>query len=54
MSRVKPKKFAGVSNLERWKAMHGLRSSNAAQPHAPKNRKGTRAVNRKRAIQDFQ
>jgi len=39
-----------VANLERWKAMHALRSSNAAQPHVPKNLKGTRSSKKKNAI----
>jgi len=40
------------ANLERAKAMHGLRSSNAAQPHVPRPRKGTRAERERQAIRD--
>ena len=42
-----------VSNIERWKADHGRRSSSAAQPHTLKARKGTRGANKVRAIRDF-
>ena len=38
----KPDREHRIANLERWKAMHGLRSSNAAQPHIPAALKGTR------------
>ena len=41
-----------VANIERWRAMQGLRSSSAAQRHTPKHRKGTRAANKARAIRD--
>lgn len=41
-----------VANPERARAMHGLRSSNAAQPHTSKSRKGTRARNNRRAIRE--
>lgn len=40
------------ANPERAAAMAGLRSSNAAQPHTPKPRKGTRGVRLQRAIND--
>jgi hypothetical protein len=39
-----------VANLELAKAMHGLRSSSAAEPHTPKPRKGTRAARKNKAI----
>lgn len=42
-----------VANIDRWKADHGRRSSNAAQPHTLKFNKGTRAAHRKRAVRDF-
>jgi hypothetical protein len=42
------------ANPERNKAMLGLRSSNAAQPHVPGPRKGTRTERRQQAIQDQQ
>lgn len=50
-----PKKQPGKhtwANPERAAAMHGLRSSNAAQPHVPKPRKGTRGEQLQRAIKD--
>lgn len=47
---IKTKGFAPASNLERHKAMHGLRSSSAAQPHTARPRRGTRAHQRRRAI----
>jgi len=34
------------------RAMHGLGSSSAAQPHTPTPRKGTRSSNARRAIDD--
>ena len=40
------------ANPERAAAMAGLRGSNAAQPHVPKPRKGTRAVQLQRAVND--
>lgn len=42
-----------VANLERAKAMHGLRSSSAASPHDTRpNRRRTRADARRAAIDD--
>lgn len=40
------------ANLERAQAMHALRSSNAAQPHVPRPRKGTRTERERQAIRD--
>lgn len=42
------------ANPERYKAMLGLRSSNAAQPQVPGPRKGSRADRQQRAIHDQQ
>jgi hypothetical protein len=39
-------------NPERNRAMHGLRSSNAAQPHVPAPQKGTRTTKAHKAIQE--
>lgn len=36
--------MAGITNLERWQAMHGLRSSSAAQPHRNRARDAHRGV----------
>lgn len=41
-----------IGNLDRWKAMHGLRSSSAATPHTIRKRKGTRGANKRRAIRE--
>lgn len=51
MAKPKPTKPTWA-NPERAAAMNGLRSSNAAQPHIPKPRKGTRGVQLQRAIND--
>lgn len=40
------------ANPELNRAMHGLGSSSAAQPHTPTPRKGTRAERERQAIQD--
>lgn len=40
------------ANRERAQAMHGLRSSNAAQPHIPRPLKGTRTERERQAIRD--
>lgn len=40
------------ANPELSRAMHALRSSNAAQPHVPRPRKGTRAERERQAIRD--
>lgn len=51
VGKPKPTKHTWA-NPERAAAMHGLRSSSAAQPHTPKPRKGTRGVRLQRAIKD--
>lgn len=43
---------ANMENLNRWKAMQGFRSSNAAQPHVPGKRKGTRKARNVAAIRE--
>lgn len=50
---AKTQKFKATANPERAKAMHGLRSSNAAQPHVAKPHKGARAANRRKALRDW-
>lgn len=40
-------------NKELGAAMHGLRSSNAAQPHVPANKKGTRSKKKRAAILEY-
>lgn len=49
-----PEKYRGVPNPELHKAMHGLRSSSAAQPHQDRRtRKArTRADAKRKAIED--
>lgn len=42
------------ANPEYAKAMHGLRSSSAAQRHTPRPRKGTRNQKQNQAIRDQQ
>lgn len=42
------------ANPELNRAMHGLGSSSAAQPHTPRPRKGTRAERARQAIRDQQ
>jgi len=51
----KKTKHRNVANPERWKAMHGLRSSSAAQPHADGRTKRvrTRSAARSAAVRDF-
>lgn len=55
MSAKKAEKHRNVANPERWKAMHGLRSSSAAQPHADGRTKRvrTRSAARSAAVRDF-
>lgn len=43
-----------VANEELGRAMMGLRSSNAAQPHVSSHRKGTRGVKKRNAIKEFE
>ena len=45
-----------VANLERARAMHGLRSSNAAQPQEDRRtrRARSRSAAKSRAIRDYQ
>lgn len=40
--------------LEMQKLIEGLRRSNAAQPHVPRSKKGTRTERKHRAIRDQQ
>ena len=42
-----------IANAELGKAMHGLRSSNAAQPHVPSHKKGTRSTKNRAAIREY-
>lgn len=42
-----------LANPELQKAMHGLGSSNAAQPHVPAHKKGTRSAHKRNAINDY-
>ncbi|MET3172929.1 UNVERIFIED_ORG: hypothetical protein ABIB52_000757 [Arthrobacter sp. UYCu721] len=42
------------ANPDLSRAMHGLRSSNAAQPHVPRPRKGARAERERQVIRDQQ
>lgn len=42
-----------LSNDEMGKAFHGLRSSNAAQPHVPSHKKGTRSAKNRAAIMEY-
>lgn len=42
-----------LSNEEMGKAFHGLRSSNAAQPHVPAHKKGTRSAKNRAAILEY-
>lgn len=46
-------KHQGIENKSYAQAMHGLRSSSAAQPHTPKARKGTRTSQARKAIREF-
>lgn len=46
------KKSYTTANPAYAKAMHGLRSSSAAQRHTPKPRKGARTQRRRDAIRD--
>lgn len=46
------KKITATANPGYAKAMHGLRSSSAAQRHTPKPRKGARTQRRRDAIRD--
>lgn len=48
-------KYRGVANPELHSAMHGLRSSSAAQPHADRRTKRlkTRLNQKKNAIAEF-
>lgn len=41
------------SNKEMGKAFHDLRSSNAAQPHIPSPKKGTRSEKNRDAIREY-
>jgi hypothetical protein len=41
-----------VANPELNRAMHGLGSSSATQPHTPRPRKGTRTERERQAIRD--
>lgn len=43
-----------VANEDLGKAMRDLRSSNAAQPHVPSHKKGTRGVKNRDAIKEFE
>lgn len=43
-----------VANEELGMAMMGLRSSNAAQPHVPAYKKGTRGMKKRNAIKEFE
>lgn len=43
-----------VANEELGRAMMGLRSSNAAQPHVPSHKKGTRGMKNRNAIKEFE
>lgn len=43
-----------VANEELGRAMMGLRSSNAAQPHVPSHKKGTRGAKKRNAIKEFE
>lgn len=47
---VKAKLDHRVANEDLARAMHGLRSSNAAQPHVQKQHKGTRSSHNRAAI----
>lgn len=42
-----------LANEEMGKAFHGLRSSNAAQPHIPSHKKGTRSAKKRAAIMEY-
>lgn len=42
-----------IANEELADAMRGKRSSNAAQPHVPSHRKGTRAKKNQAAIKEY-
>lgn len=42
-----------LANEELGKALHGLRSSNAAQPHIPSPHKGTRSMKNRQAINEW-
>ena len=55
MAKAKKSKseYANVENKDRYQAMMGLRSSNAAVPHVMKKHKGTRSNSKSRAIRDF-
>ena len=46
-------KHRNIANPDLHRAMHGLRSSSAAQPHTPTPRKGTRRANKTAAIREF-
>lgn len=52
MSKKNKKPSPYLANPEFSKAMHGLRSSSAAQRHTPRPRKGTRAQKQTQAIRD--
>lgn len=50
---AKQTKYRGIENKAYAQAMHGLRSSSAAQPHTPKKFKGTRTNQTRKAIREF-
>lgn len=50
---AKQTKYRHQGNIELARAMHGLRSSSAAQRHTPKPRKGTRSARERAAIRDY-
>lgn len=50
---AKNAKHRGIENRPYAVAMHGLRSSSAAQPHTPKPRKGTRGSQVRKAIREY-
>lgn len=43
-----------VANEDLGRAMRDLRSSNAAVPHTPSYKKGTRSVKNRKAIEEFE
>lgn len=42
-----------IANEEMGKAFRDLRSSNAAQPHVPSHKKGTRGAKNRAAIREY-
>lgn len=52
MGKKKPSNPHRWANPELNRAMHGLGSSNAAQPHVPTPKKGTRSAQDRRAIRE--